>query len=108
MCVRARACVYVCVCMCNLNKKICFEILNCLDALMLAKNTLSILYYFHALQCVSQSPNLIFTVKQIAISCFPMNIRSYSIIALIHALIYYAIFILNYRTKFEISKHNKI
>ena len=112
MCVRARArasvcvCVCVCVCMCVfvcvILTKECFEILNCLDAFMLAKNILSILYYFHALQCVS--PNLIFTVKEIA----HVFLWIYDFTWLLHALIYYAIFILNYKTKFEISKHNKI
>ena len=58
-----RACVCMCVCVCNLNRIVifnifvrsfvlivCFEILNCLDALMLTWNILSISYYdFHAL-----------------------------------------------------------
>jgi len=58
---------YVCMCVNNLNNRIifnifsiiCFEILNCLDALILARNTLSISYYdFHALRFHDHKSNL--------------------------------------------------
>jgi len=105
-------CVCVCVCVLNLdnNRIIIFNIsfdstlwiLNCLDALILARNILNISLWLPLL-VISQSPNLIL-IKQ-SFTCFPTNCDL--------TLSLYADFIINHlflysKTRFKNYKINKI